>query len=68
MAGDQDWNRIRAARAADGPDGLGFANRSRNFAIAFRFAEGNFPEFTPDDLLKFRPRTTLREIIRLTAG
>jgi hypothetical protein len=54
MAGDQDRNRIRATRAADGPDGLGFADGLCNFAVAPGFTGGDSPEFAPDGLLKFR--------------
>src|ERR1039458_2960345 len=44
MAWNQNRNRVRAARAAHGPDRLGPANRLRDFAVAFRFARGNFPQ------------------------
>ncbi len=44
MAGNQNRNRIRAARAADGADGPGLANCPRDFAVAFRFAQGDFPQ------------------------
>jgi len=54
MAGDQNRNRVRAARAADRPDGPGLADLPRDFAVAFRFAKGDFPQRIPDALLKFR--------------
>ena len=56
MARNQNRNRIRAARAAHGADGLWLANRPRDFAVAFRFAGGNFPQRVPDAFLKFRSR------------
>ena len=63
MARNQNRNRIRAARAAHGADGLGPANRPRDFAVAFRFAEGNFPQRVPDAFLKFRSRPIQRRQI-----
>ena len=60
MARHQNRNRIRAARAAHGADGLGPANRRRDFAVAFRFAGGNFPQRVPDAFLEFRSRQIQR--------
>lgn len=53
MAGDQNRNRVRPARAADSADGPGFADRPGDFAVTSCFAEGDFPEFPPDGLLEF---------------
>ena len=54
MARNQNRNRVRAASAAHGADGLEFANRPRDFAVAFRLAGGNFQHLPPDGFLKFR--------------
>jgi hypothetical protein len=42
MARNQNRDWIRAARAADGTNGLRPANGAGNFTVAFRFAGGNF--------------------------
>jgi len=60
MARNQNRNRIRAARAAHSTDSLWPANRLRDFAVAFRFAKGDFPQRVPDAFLKFRPRQIQR--------
>ena len=56
MARHQHRNGIRPARPTHGPDGFGFANRLRHFAVAFRPAKRDFPHFTPDGFLKCRSR------------
>ena len=52
--GTKNRNRIRAARAAHGADGLGFANRRCDFAVAFRFTKGDFLHCAPDAFLECR--------------
>ena len=69
MAGHQNWNRVRAARAAHGAHGPGFANRLCNFPVASRFAERDFPHFAPDRFLKFRPLDIeRRQMLHRTSG
>src|SRR5690348_9813096 len=66
MAGHEHRDRVRPARAADGADRPGFANSPGDFAVAFRLAEGDFPEFGPDGPLKFRAagQIELRQVFR----
>jgi hypothetical protein len=54
MAGDKNRDRICAARAADGANGLRFANGTGDFTITARFAAGDFLQRAPDILLKWR--------------
>ena len=69
MARNQNRNRVRAARAAHGADRLGPANRRHDFAVAFRFAGGNFPQRVPDAFLKFRSvQIQRRKFLRLATG
>ena len=70
MAGDKDWNWICAARAAHGADGLGFANRLRDFAVTARFAAGDFSQRAPDVLLKRRAAGEIerRDVLGITSG
>ena len=70
MARHKNRDRIRAACAADGANGFRFANRLRDFAVAFRPASGNFPHRVPDFPLKFRSAAQIerRQIFRRTPG
>jgi hypothetical protein len=60
VAWNQNWNRVRAARAAHGADGLGFADRLRYFAVALRPAKRDFPQRVPDGFLEFGSRQIQR--------
>ena len=55
MAGYENRNRVRAARAAHRANGFGPANHLRNFAVASRLAGGNLPQRVPNTFLKFGP-------------
>ena len=52
MAGDQHGNIVRSIGAADCTAGLGVADHRGKFAIASRFASGDFPQGGPDALLE----------------
>ena len=54
MAGNQNRDRVRAARAADGANGLRIANGTGDFAVAFGLATADFAQRAPDAFLKFR--------------
>ena len=54
MAGNQNRDWIRAARAAHGTNGLRSANGAGNFTVTFGLATADFAQRTPDALLKFR--------------
>ena len=52
MAGNQNRNRVRAAGAADGPNGLRFANGAGDFTVTFGLAAGDFSQGVPNLPLK----------------
>lgn len=52
VARDNDRYWIGGAGASDGANGAGFADGSRHFAIGFRRAVGDSPQFFPDAPLK----------------
>ena len=70
MAGDKNRNRVRAAGAADGADGLRFADLPRDFTVTACFAAGDFLQCTPDVLLERRAAGQIerRDIFRFTPG
>jgi len=70
VAGCKNRDRIRAAGAADGANGLRFADLSRDFTITARFAIGNFSQCAPDVLLKrcATGQIERRDVFRLAPG
>ena len=70
MAGDKNWNRICAAGAANGANGLRFADLPRDFTVTACFATGDFLQHAPDVLLKRRAAGQIerRDIFRFTSG
>ena len=69
MARNQNRDRIRAARAAHGSNGLRPANGAGNFTVTFGLAAGDFAQRAPDAFLKFRPRQIQRrKIFGRTSG
>src|SRR5438477_12527215 len=52
MAGNNDGNRVRAIRQADGARSLGIADVTCKFAIRDCFAIRNFTETAPNIILK----------------
>jgi len=60
MAWNQERYRVLSARSADGADGPGPAYGPRNVAVAFGLAGGDFPQFPPHALLKFRSNRKIK--------
>jgi len=52
MTRNQNRDRIRAARATDGTNGLRFANGAGNFTVTFGLAAGDFSQRVPNLPLK----------------